>query len=234
MSKQYLTGIQRLKVIKEYLDGKENPDWEVFPTRKEGKYIIKKRLIEMPTERNEAKSTNRVGEEDSTEETGCENINEQSDNDQPANPQPLLKESNVKMKQRGSIVQRSLEGRSNGSESAINFEILKQLKTLGEEMRAEREAKKQKKLIKQTVQSQMLRYPRYVGTPQMYMSEEAEEADDETEDVNENEPIECPKEEALRSQREPLSDGKREVCYTAVPEPAPKMFVRRRVNLLNR
>ena len=36
-------GSRRLKLIQDYLNGKEDDDYEVLPTKKEGKYIIKPR-----------------------------------------------------------------------------------------------------------------------------------------------------------------------------------------------
>ena len=43
MSKKYLTGSKRLQVIQRWLNGVDDPEYDVFPTRKEGKYIVKPR-----------------------------------------------------------------------------------------------------------------------------------------------------------------------------------------------
>ena len=42
-STEYIRGSKRLKIIQNYLNGREDPAYEVLPTRKEGKYIVKKR-----------------------------------------------------------------------------------------------------------------------------------------------------------------------------------------------
>ena len=42
MSK-HLTGSKRLAVIHRWLNGMDDPDWEVLPTKKKDKYIVKLR-----------------------------------------------------------------------------------------------------------------------------------------------------------------------------------------------
>ena len=42
MSK-HLTGSKRLQVIQNWLNGRDDPDWDVLPTKKENKYIVKRR-----------------------------------------------------------------------------------------------------------------------------------------------------------------------------------------------
>ena len=44
----HLSGSKRLAVIQRWLNGRDDPDWEVLPTRKEGKYIVKKRENSIP------------------------------------------------------------------------------------------------------------------------------------------------------------------------------------------
>ena len=43
MSKTYLRGSKRLAIIQNWLNGKEDDNWEVLPTKKDGKYIVKAR-----------------------------------------------------------------------------------------------------------------------------------------------------------------------------------------------
>ena len=40
---EYLRGTKRLAIIQKWLNGLEDENYEVLPTRKEGKYIVKKR-----------------------------------------------------------------------------------------------------------------------------------------------------------------------------------------------
>mgnify|MGYP001141459895 CR=1 FL=1 len=44
-STEYIRGSKRLKIIQNYLNGREDPAYEVLPTRKEGKYIVTKQLM---------------------------------------------------------------------------------------------------------------------------------------------------------------------------------------------
>ena len=39
----HVRGSKRLKIIQNYLNGKEDDEYEVFPTKTEGKYIVRKR-----------------------------------------------------------------------------------------------------------------------------------------------------------------------------------------------
>lgn len=40
---EYIRGTKRLAIIQKWLRGQDDPDFEVLPTRKEGKYIVKRR-----------------------------------------------------------------------------------------------------------------------------------------------------------------------------------------------
>ena len=53
MSKKYLTGSKRLAIITRWINGIDDPDYDVFPTRKEGKYIVKPRKSTMTKDVNE-------------------------------------------------------------------------------------------------------------------------------------------------------------------------------------
>lgn len=39
---EYLRGTKRLAIIQKWLNGHEDENYEVWPTRKEGKYIVKR------------------------------------------------------------------------------------------------------------------------------------------------------------------------------------------------
>ena len=52
MSK-HLTGSKRLAVIQRWINGHDDPEWEVFPTRTEGKYIVKQRKTPLPEKTQE-------------------------------------------------------------------------------------------------------------------------------------------------------------------------------------
>lgn len=45
MSSKYVRGVKRNQIIQRWLQGIEDPEYEVFPTKKEGKYIVKLRRL---------------------------------------------------------------------------------------------------------------------------------------------------------------------------------------------
>ena len=148
MSK-HLTGSKRLQVIQNYLNGREDPEWNVLPTKKENKYIVKRRTeplkIEQPIEHP-------------IEEPKEQPIEEPKQIAPPPIPPPIPKPV---------------------YDPTINFEILNQLKLLGEEIKHEREKKEQKRMIKEVMQKQMNK-PRYIYTQPQYIQEPNEiEEDDE-------------------------------------------------------
>lgn len=217
MTKKYLTGLNRLKVIKEYMAGKENPDWEVFPTRKEGKFIVKPRVVPIETPSNDHEHMDDGNDvevnDDADIEHESKNIDESVDESVDVKPNPIPK---TKPKMIKSITPKPTSTR-NDYDPTIGIEILNQLKSLGEEMRSEREAKKQKKLIKETVRHQIYKYPnRMVHRYDYAQSENQTDDDDEYDDSDDQTPI---------------SDNKEQLRG---PVPPPPMFVRRRLNLLNK
>ena len=50
---KHLTGSKRLAIIQRWINGHDDPNWEVLPTRKEGKYIVKKRTDPIEVEKVE-------------------------------------------------------------------------------------------------------------------------------------------------------------------------------------
>ncbi len=136
MSK-HLTGSKRLQVIQNYLNGREDPEWNVLPTKKENKYIVKRRTEPLKIEQP-------------IEEPKEQPIEEPKQIAPPPIPPPIPKPV---------------------YDPTINFEILNQLKLLGEEIKHEREKKEQKRMFKEVMQKQMnkLRYnytqPKYIQEP---------------------------------------------------------------------
>lgn len=122
---KHLTGSKRLAIIQRWINGHDDPNWEVLPTRKEGKYIVKKR-----TEPIEAEKVEETPEEENSEEEKVEET--------PPKPQKVAKTPKPQM-----------------YDPTINLEILNQLKLLGEEIRNKREKKEQKSMIKEVINKQM-------------------------------------------------------------------------------
>ena len=131
---KHLSGSKRLAVIQRWINGHDDPDWEVLPTRKEGKYIVKKR--ETPIEKVEkVEETQEPEEVEEPEEV----------------PEPVQKP--IKVKQKVQKPPKNIE--TSNYDPTINLEILNQLKLLGEEMKTKREKKEQKRMIKEVVNKQI-------------------------------------------------------------------------------
>ena len=144
MSKKYLTGSKRLQIIQRWLNGVDDPEYDVFPTRKEGKYIVKPR--------NETiKQTTKEVNEEATEQEQEPIEPEQEEPEQSLQPKTTPKPKQIpkpKFRQQTNINDQSYD-------PTINIEILNQLKLLGEEFKLKREKKEQKRMIKEVVQKQI-------------------------------------------------------------------------------
>lgn len=128
-------GMKRAQIIQQWLRGIEDPNYEVFPTKKEGKYIIKPRDTPIPS----GESVKKLVKDHS-----CDNLKEM-DHDYPSenepNPAPIHK---------------SIRPHSTPQQdSTINLEILEQLRSLGEELRNDRFKKEQKQYIKHVVNKEL-------------------------------------------------------------------------------
>ncbi len=135
MSKKYLTGSKRLQIIQRWVNGIDDPEYDVFPTRKEGKYIVKPRKTTMTTDTNN----------DSNNDTNNDTIE--------TTPEPIEQPKitpKPKSRQQTNINNQSYD-------PTINIEILNQLKLLGEEFKLKREKKEQKRMIRDVVQKQITR-----------------------------------------------------------------------------
>ena len=130
MSK-HLTGSKRLAVIQRWINGHDDPDWEVLPTRKEGKYIVKKR--ETPI-----RKVQKTEEEESPENQEMEEEVEEKPKKAPKVPKKPPKST---------------------FDPTINLEILNQLKLFGEEMERKRIKKEQKRMIKEVMNKEARKAP---------------------------------------------------------------------------
>lgn len=140
----HVRGSKRLKIIQNYLNGKEDDDYEVFPTRTEGKYIVRPRKVSLTKEQPEPPQE-QPHQEETQEEQEVEQL------------PPIPK---VQHKPKPSPIY----------DPTLSIEILNQLKMLGEEIKMKREKKEQKRMIKEVVQKQMMK-PRYNYTQPQYVQE---------------------------------------------------------------
>ena len=141
MPKQ-VRGMKRNQIIQQWLRGIEDPNYEVFPTKKEGKYIIKPRDTSIPSGEPVKKLV---------KDHSCDNLKEM-DQDY------LSRNEQMETPQR--------------RDSTINLEILEQLRSLGEELRNDRFKKEQKQYIKHVVNKELAKpriKSKYV--PEMFPNE---------------------------------------------------------------
>ena len=162
MSK-YVKGLKRQQIIQRWLQGIDDKEYEVFPTKVENKYIVKKRAEPLP-ESNEP-----VDEQ--VDEPVTEKVDEQVDDTvteevkPPQTPKPTQSKKTVTNPKPKRIRERTIspEDRrsdSNPADLTVSYEILNQLKELGNELKQQRIKKEQKSMIKQVVQKQMTKRPR--------------------------------------------------------------------------
>lgn len=150
-------GMKRNQIIQRWLQGIEDPDYEVFPTKKEGKYIIKPRLTK---------------DQSSDNLKGLDQDPIDGEHDEPVNDIPK------RVVSRREPVPCSIDSPSRLPkivDSTINLEILEQLRSLGEEIRNDRFKKEQKQYIKQVVNKELSKpriRSRYV--PDLLPNEEPE------------------------------------------------------------
>ena len=130
MSQKYVKGVKRNQIIQRWLQGVDDPDYEVFPTKKECKYIVK--LRETPL----------------TDKHEVESIVDES-NEVPVDEVP------VDVTPPNETVKRAPTRKQPTTTNGINLEILEQLRNLGEELRNDRFKKEQKQYIKHVVNKEL-------------------------------------------------------------------------------
>lgn len=128
----HLSGSKRLAVIQRWINGHDDPNWEVLPTRREGKYIVKKRATPL----EESYDTPQETEENSENEVFEEKPKK-------------VKPPKMKTPKPQKIPETQ--------DPTVNLEILNQLKLLGEEIKMKREKKEQKRMINEAVNKQIMK-----------------------------------------------------------------------------
>lgn len=155
-----IRGKKREEIINNWLEGKDNDEYDVIPTKNEGKYIIKHKVKNNKIEINNSETNN--SEESIPEET----IPEETI------PEPIPESNNVKQKTKPKQIEMK-----NNDYNTISSEILNQLKNiqssfneLNEERRRKQEKKAKKKEMKHIIHKEFAKNRVMV-----------EESDDETE-----------------------------------------------------
>ena len=178
----YIRGLKRQQIIERWIRGQDDPDYEVFPTKKEGKYIVKRRAEPLETkeedeevkpygrgeclEEHEAYGRGSKSLEDEVNEEPEDEEHEEHEEQKPApksKPKPKTQPKRTISKTQPKRTTRGQGPQSVGqtsSDMTVGIEILEQLKLLGEEMKHQRKKKEQKEVIKQVVQKQLTKNPR--------------------------------------------------------------------------
>lgn len=146
----YVRGLKRQQIINRWLQGHDDPDFEVFPTKKEGKFIVKKRAEPLEQTNDEEQQEEHEEEQDDQheEEQNEEEVKPKSNpKSKPApKPKPVPKH-------------KRMTSTTNNNDLTVGLEILEQIKLLGEEMKHQRKKKEQKEFVKQVVQKQLNKKP---------------------------------------------------------------------------
>lgn len=189
---KYVRGVKRNQIIQRWIQGIEDPEYEVFPTKKEGKYIVKLR-----DNKTEKQSVDTIQNDDTQEDTV--EINNQEI--------PLVKQiprrsiRNNDSASDGNVVPQTIHNSEVHSQrelytsNGINLEILEQLRNLGEELRNDRFKKEQKQYIKHVVNKELSKSrirSKYVPEliPEAPQESPPREEESESTDLSIQEPVE--------------------------------------------
>ena len=160
-------GKKRMEIIKKFLEGEEDPDYEVIPTVTEGKYFVRPRKgskskNKSQKSKQETKDDNKItdksdeqSDDDIDDDVNDEAVEKQKQNglSEPLRdkvPKQKNKKKEPKLKQQ--VVKKSEQV---FYDPTISYQILEQLKLLGEEQRLKRTKKEQKKLVKHQIRKQL-------------------------------------------------------------------------------
>lgn len=161
---KYLTGSKRLQVIQRWLQGHDDPEYDVLPTKKEGKYIVKKRKEPLKVNNEEPENLEKETNNDRLRSVENEENNDLSENEDSESDHNTEKEKPIKANKQPKKTMKAKTSKrsepppqSNMYDPTINLEILNQLKILGDEIKAKREKKEQKRMIKEVVQKQFVK-----------------------------------------------------------------------------
>ena len=144
MSSKYVRGVKRNQIIQRWLQGIEDPEYEVFPTKKEGKYIVKLRETKLEDQTNIDVDKQSVDVDADKQSVDVDNDVE---SETESTPPPVIKQRRPRTS--------SSTIPSTRPDSTINLEILEQLRNLGEEIRNDRFKKEQKQYIKHVVNKEL-------------------------------------------------------------------------------
>ena len=162
-----------MEIIKKFLEGEEDPKYEVVPTVTEGKYFVRPR-----------KSKSKKEKQGQGDELNEDQISEEEEEvEEPKQKQQKQKQQKLKPEQEQQKLKPELKQEQkqkkihfdSGFDPTISYQILEQLKLLGEEQRLKREKKEQKKLVKHQIRKQLKKKEPLPESSEEYDYEVAEE-----------------------------------------------------------
>ena len=147
-------GKKRMEIIKKFIDGEEDPDYEVIPTVTEGKYFVRPRKG----------SRHQKVKQKTEDEQSLDDVDEEEAIEEPDPKQKTSKRAHRALEGQSPEPKHQVVKQSHSNQSfqelydpTISYQILEQLKLLGEEQRLKRTKKEQKKLVKHQIQKQLRR-----------------------------------------------------------------------------
>ena len=164
-------GKKRMEIIKRFLEGEEDSDYEVVPTVTEGKYIVRPRngnkvplRIVDPKETDVKKKQKKQNSNDISNKSHEEpHVDDEETTEEPKQIKPkqtIPKQTGFAQGSKGSTIPKQkveYNYQAPYYDPTISYQILEQLKMLGEEQRNKRKKKEQKKLVKHQIQKQRIR-----------------------------------------------------------------------------
>ena len=164
-------GKKRMEIIKKFLEGEEDPKYEVVPTVTEGKYFVRPRKTRSKKEKKgQGAELNEYQISEEEEEVEESKQKQQKQKQQKLKPEQEQQKHEPELKQK----QKKIHFDS-GFDPTISYQILEQLKLLGEEQRLKREKKEQKKLVKHQIRKQLKKKEPEPESSEEYDYEVAEE-----------------------------------------------------------
>ena len=201
---------KRLQVIQKWLNGRDDPEYEVFPCKKEGKYIVRPRKQPLIEDKIEVSRKLDLSEDKNEEPKPTIEDNK---------IEPIIEEKQIEIEQPKiskpkpktimEVEQPKIYKPKSVYDPTINIEILNQLKLLGEEIKSEREKKEQKKMMKEVFHKEMSKqHKNFYQYTQPQYKQEPNQIEESESDVEEEQ-------------------------ITPQPQPKPQPIMRRRNNIFS-
>ena len=143
-------GSKRKELIEKWLNGEEDEEYEVKPTRTEGKFIIRKRNESNNESNNESEQEEDIKQEDESNQSVTDNTSDKQSN-QHSNQSNQHSAANSNQQHKSANSNRN---KRVGENETLN-QILEQLRLLGEQQKQREERKQRKRETKAAILKQL-------------------------------------------------------------------------------